>query len=423
MTSAEQHAVGAEAVERSLRLSVLDGLFFAVMVGVGESYLGALAVELGHGSEHLALLSTLPLLSAALVQFFVPSLVERLGSRKRLVVSAVTLQALVQPLLVVIALRGERSFAVLLLASVLYWTTGGMAGAAWSAWMETLTQGIPRERYFGVRSAAVQAVLLLAFVSAGAYLRAQSAAGTVLLGFAVLFAIGTVARALSAAALAAKVDPGARSFAEPPWRRVRRAAREGSLRIPVFIGVFMLGAQVAIPFFTPYMLLELQLDMLEFSVLTAASIVTITIVPMLWASTMSFETLLVIQAVSGAAWAGFEYASFQLLMRCSPAGVAVEFYCIANALNGALQLVGSLLGSALLARTFDAYPLAFVLSGVMRGAALLLLVPIISEIALQQGPWPPLFTRVIAVRPTTGGVQRPIVMAQPTKPTVSDSSD
>ena len=66
---------------------MLEGALHAVMVGVAESYLGAFAVELGHGARHLALLSTLPLLAGAVVQLLSPVLCAVLGSRKRLVVA------------------------------------------------------------------------------------------------------------------------------------------------------------------------------------------------------------------------------------------------------------------------------------------------------------------------------------------------
>ena len=38
------------------------------MLGVSETYLGAFAVELGHGAERLALLATLPLALGAVAQ-------------------------------------------------------------------------------------------------------------------------------------------------------------------------------------------------------------------------------------------------------------------------------------------------------------------------------------------------------------------
>lgn len=77
------------------RLSVLDGMLHAVMLGTGESYLGALAVELGHGGRELALLVTVPMLCGALSQLAAMRLARLVGSRRRLVVAAAAGQALV----------------------------------------------------------------------------------------------------------------------------------------------------------------------------------------------------------------------------------------------------------------------------------------------------------------------------------------
>src|SRR5688500_988711 len=101
-------------VERSLRWSIVDGLFYAVMVGACESYLGAFAVALGHDSHAIALLVTVPMLCGALSQLFAPLLVARLGNRKRLVLAAVLVQAAIAlPVLLTIALRADGDFVTL----------------------------------------------------------------------------------------------------------------------------------------------------------------------------------------------------------------------------------------------------------------------------------------------------------------------
>ena len=65
----------------ALKVSMLEGCLHAVMVGVTESYLGAFAVELGHGPRALALLATLPLLAGAGSQLLSPWFCAGLGGR------------------------------------------------------------------------------------------------------------------------------------------------------------------------------------------------------------------------------------------------------------------------------------------------------------------------------------------------------
>ena len=48
-TSTVRDALAIDArAQRGLRISVLDGCVYAVMVGASESFLGPMAVELGH---------------------------------------------------------------------------------------------------------------------------------------------------------------------------------------------------------------------------------------------------------------------------------------------------------------------------------------------------------------------------------------
>jgi MFS family permease len=432
------HPQDPAVIERSLRLSIIDGLFYAVMVGVCESYLGAFAVALGHDSTAIALLVTVPMLCGAISQLFAPMLVARLGNRKRLVVAAVLVQAAIAlPVLLVIALRADTSFAMLLLAKTLFWTSGSIAGSVWNAWMEALTRHVNRERYFALRSMGVQAMLLVAFVAAGAYLRWQSVEGQQLLGFAAMFAVATIARLCGAGVLSQKLNIEARATDLGAVARLRAATSQGHFRLPVFMGVFMLGAQISIPFFTPYMLRVLKLDLLEFSLLIAASILAkavcfplwsrvakqvgmrgvffssvtvISLLPIAWTRVDGLYELALVQIVSGAVWAGWEYASLQLLMRDAPRAVGTEYFAITAAISGALQLVGSVIGSVLLLATADSYHNAFMLSSAARMGALILLLPWLSQLA-DRGVWPPLFTRVLGVRPTQGAEHRPILMS------------
>jgi MFS family permease len=193
----------------------------------------------------------------------------------------------------------------------------------------------------------------------------------------------------------------------------------------------MLGAHVAVPFFTPYMLRTLRLDYQWFTLLTSMSILSkaatfplwhrlarrvglrpvlvasgigIATVPGLWALTPARGPLLLVHVLGGASWAGFEYASFQLLLQASLADCRIEFLALSQLLSGGAQLIGAVLGGQLLDRLGFDYARIFLISSLMRGAALLVLI---RKIALPTR-LPALMTRLLSVRPTAGGVQQPI---------------
>src|SRR5262245_23460685 len=195
MAATTSSALDALAIEtrahRGLRISVADGCAYAVMVGASESYLGPMAVELGHNDTALAVLMTLPMLAGSLCQLLAGPLVAVLGARKRLVVIAAYLQAISVLGLYFIAAHGVRAFWPLLLVDTLYFVCALILGPAWGAWMAALTEGRQRERYFARRSGWLQVALLVAFVGAGLAMQSAGAdTAAKMRMFAVLHLIG-----------------------------------------------------------------------------------------------------------------------------------------------------------------------------------------------------------------------------------------
>ena len=87
-----QSSIPPSELKRTLWWSVADGVLHALMLGLSESYMGALAVELGHQDTALALLATVPPLLGAVSQLLAPWLVLQVGSRKRMVVGGALLK-------------------------------------------------------------------------------------------------------------------------------------------------------------------------------------------------------------------------------------------------------------------------------------------------------------------------------------------
>ena len=421
-------------VQRALRMSLGEAMFHAVMLGLSESWLGALAVALGHEALALALLATVPLLIGALAQLFSPWLETVVGGRKQLVVAGAVLQAVAQVGFIGIAVSGETRLWPLLLVKTLFWTSGAVIAPAWGAWMGTLTEHVVRARYFAVRSSLAETALLLAFGSAGVWLHGADPRES--LGrFTAMFAVALVARTVSALFLGAQWDPGGSTpdASVPVVRRIAAAARDSRWRIAVYLGVMMFGGHVAIPFFTPYMLRVLQLDFGAFAFLLAVSIfakavsfplchrvadriglrqlllfagVGVAALPLLWAAFDAFWVLVLVQLVGGITWAGLEYASFQLLLQSSRAEHRLEFLSLASSLSGALQLTGALTGSALLGGL--GYEGLFVASALLRGVALGVLVVVVRplDVAVRL---PRVFVRLLGTRPNAGAIRTAVL--------------
>ncbi len=427
------YSLDVDARQRGLRMSLYDGLFYAVMVGVSESYLGAFAVELGHGPTALGLLSALPLLVGALSQLAAPRLVRRLGSRKRLVVGGAFVQALAHLGLIMIASSKSSSLSALLSVKIAFWVSGSVIAPAWSAWMASLTRATDRERYFARRSAAIQGVLLVAFVSAGASL-GHVAAGDRLGTFAWLFGIALLARVASATCLRVQPDPDASASLQGALQ-LRATLRQSRWLAVLYLTGLMFGAHLSVPFFTPYMLLDLRLDYVTFAALSAISIlakalylpfchllaarfrldrllfvsgIAVATVPALWTMGRGVPQLLLAHVVGGIAWAGLEYASFQVLLDSSRVEHRLEFMALANSVTGVAQVAGALVGAKLLELYSLSYTDVFWLSAAFRALPILLLVG--HERQLRPARLRLLALRLVGVRPSGGAQQRPMLV-------------
>lgn len=421
-------------------VSTVEGALHAVMLGTAESYLGAFAVELGHGPEAMALLATVPLLVGALSQLFATPLALLLGGQKRLVVVAAALQALSAGGFMVVAATNDRSLAALLSAKVLFWIAGSLTAPGWGAWMANLTTRVSRTRYFALRSGVVHVALLAAFLGAGQLLEVSP--GERMHAFFVLFAVGLGARLVSAALLQAQAGPDAEDNAVPSLDTLRQGLKSSKWRVPAYLSLLMCGAHIAVPFFTPYMLLELELDYRTFAWLSALSIFTkaitfpfghhfaarfglkgilggagflVAVVPAIWAATPSLSGLVLAHLLGGVAWALVEYSSFQLLIDASPSRVRAEFLALSGALSGAAQLAGAAAGAYLLSRQLLSYREVFALSAVARAAPLVVLGAALPRWAIPKR-LPRLYTRLLSVRPGAGASQRPL-------PTTDENDD
>ncbi len=408
----------ARLVERSLQLSVVDGVLYALMLGVSESYFGACAVALGHSDTALAILVTLPLFAGAVAQALTGPLVLALGSRKRLVVTGAVVQALSHLGLIFVAWTGSHALGPLLALVLLYFVSGMVIMPAWGAWMGDLTEQIDRQRYFSLRSAALAVSLLLGFMWGGYHLHAGELAQHVSRAYAALFSVGFVARTASSLMLMLQGEPertrtGARANRPPPrdsLRRVRarmRGALRGEGKRLVFaLALLMFGAHLSIPFYAPYMLKTLALGYDGFALLCGVQLLmksvallfmhrvaarvglakllvgaigVIALVSGIWGAAIDKPTLVFAQMLSGFAWAAYEFASFQLLLQVAKPSHRVEVLAFAASLAGLFQLSGALCGSYLLSHAGFGYRDVFYVSAFVRLLPLVLLVPALAE--------------------------------------------
>ncbi len=429
-----------ERLRRDLRSSVNDGVAHASMVGMGETYVPAFALALGHGEVAAGLLAAAPLVLGAALQLITPAGVRHLGSHRRWVSACAALQAMTFAPLVFGAMQGSLPLAVLFATMTIYWAAGFSCASAWNSWMATLIPVRIRGPFFAQRTRSTQLALLMTLIGAGVLLEWSASQGLALAGFGSLFALAAFARLVSSHFLGRQTDvhPDAHLGEDPPRTHLVHQMVSGPTgRLFTFLVAMQLGVHVSAPFFTPYMLKELELSYGQFVALTAAAFVAraallpwmgdfirrygarrllglaswgVSPLAALWILSDRFEVLLALQLFAGVAWGAYELSVQLLFFEVAHGPNRLRLLAVYNLANSGAMLVGSLLGGWMLQHLSlgaEAYHLLFLVSFGGRAASIALLARVPSIVVHRR----PIVTRIAAVRPSAGAIQPPIVAA------------
>lgn len=264
--------ISSAPLRRDLRASCVDGCMFNVMVGMGELYFPAFALAMGLDKVTSGLVVTVPLLVGSGLQLISPWAVARLGSNGRWVVWTCAVQAASFLPLVLGAALGGLPVPALFASVALYFGAGFASGPAWTTWIETLVPPRIAERYFAQRAVWCYVCLLAAVLLAGFLLEASESLRWGLLGFAALFAVAGIARAVSVRCLRAQREPVPRPQGErhvPMSEILAGGGQRPARRFLTFLLVTYLALNVSVPFVTSYFRAELRLPYGQFALLLA----------------------------------------------------------------------------------------------------------------------------------------------------------
>lgn len=425
-------------LRKDLRAIYGDGVGFSLMVGMGETYVPAFVLALGMSEVAAGWIVAVPLLLGAVLQLVSPAAVRGLKSHRRWVVLCASGQALCCIGYFLLALTGRAPQTLVFLVAALYWGTGMAGGPAWNTWVGTLIPRRLRAPYFARRSRGCQAAVLIGLVAGGLALQAGSGTGYLLYVFAGMFFAAAISRAVSVWFLSTQSEPqplpeNHRTVA--PGELIRRARHGSDGRLLLYMLAVQAAVQISGPFFTPYMLGQLQFSYVKYLSLIATAYVAkmaafpflgslakrfgshwllyasgLGIVPLsaLWIVSDHLGYLLILQVFGGAIWAGYELATLLLLFDHIDESERTSVLTIFNLANAIALIGGALLGGVLLkllGTDRQAYYVLFALSGAMRIVSLVFMVRV-HRIAFRPGP---IATRVLGVRPNTGSVDAPII--------------
>jgi MFS family permease len=437
---------GREQTRMNLRASTADGATYGVMVGAGETYIGAFALAVGLGEVSAGLVSSVPLLAGGILQLVSLRAVHWIGSEKRWVVACAAVQGLAFVPLIYAAFTGSVSLGAMLFIASMYWAGGLASGPAWNTWIESIVPGKIRPKYFAKRNRLSQLTTLIGLVGGGMLLQWAEEEDRALLGFACLFAVAGLFRMWSVYWLARHETPASTTrLVQLTSSRTKPATQEASgllsgldvsgVRLLAYLVMVQGMVQISGPYFASYMLEELHYSYGQFVTLLAlgflAKVAALTwwvtvahragakmllwiggvgIVPLssLWIVSQNYYWLAAVQIISGTLWAAYELGFFLMFFEALPVRQRTKMLTFYNLANTAAWCSGALIGAWLLKSngvTEAGYYTLFAISSVGRFAALGLLF----GSGLRSVPVLWMGIRVLGIRPNSASVDSPIL--------------
>ena len=181
----------SKQIKSSLRISTVEGSWWAVMYGMVETYFGAFFEYLKYSSYEISILSTLPIFIGAVFQNLTGWFYDILRSRKIILIILKFIQTATIPL-ILFAGYSSGNYFLLLSFICIYYSVAMSQMSPWTSWMGYLVPGRLRGRYFGNRSQVVRIFMLISSLLAGAILNSYEGSNT-FNGFILIFSLGMLA--------------------------------------------------------------------------------------------------------------------------------------------------------------------------------------------------------------------------------------
>lgn len=408
-----------------------SGAVWALYESINAGFLIVFALALGASNTVVGVLGALPYVATLLMEIPGAKLVEFLP-RKTIFVLTTALSRV--------------SWVLIILTPYLFkahtlWFIGAffflmrcleyLADPAWMSWAADLVPDRMRGVFWGRRNMLVSLAGMIAALIAGAYLDLFPKDSY--LGFATLFGVGILFGLYSTKMMARAKEPTYRDHDHHGFREFFRI--DGQFRIFCWIMVaFNFSVMLASPFFTVYTLKNLGLSYTMFVIVGAIATVSrilahphfgfvsdrfgdrpvallcmlgTALVPLAYVFiTPSMLWLLIpAQMLSGIVWAGTELSTWNLLLdlthRDKRALQVAEYNFLNSIPNIAAPVIGGLIADNV-SLILTGIPLIFVVSGILRAGAALLLTRVHETRVGKEHPVNEVFAQILTIHPFHG---------------------
>jgi len=440
--SPEQGLSEAELKKKTMTTSIKEGSCAGLSLVFGDNYIAPYALALNASDAQVGLLSSFVGLISPIGQIIGSRLIER-HSRKFIATRAAAAQALMWiPMLLLgliyAATSIENIFPVILIGLfMLYIISGNITGPAWFSLMGDIVPEEHRGSYFAKRNVIYNGIALSATLGVSFLLdffKAQDEK-MVFTGFALIFFVAFIMRMFSSYFLSKHYEPKLKldkGYFVPLHKFVRTLPTTNFGKFVVFVALINFGQMIAGPFFSVYMLQELNFEYWVFTTVNlSATFVGLLLFPLLgrigdkygnihllrigacivpflplfWLFlTNPLHLILFPQLIGAIGWNAFNLAASNFIYDSIDSQHRALYVAYYNFTVGMGIFFGGMMGSIIFGLIpipfMNKFHFVFLLSSIVRISVLLLLLPKIKEIRKQFEKKPHQKKRVLIMRPT-----------------------
>lgn len=289
-------------IRTGLRMVIGDGLATEAMTTLtGGTFLVALALLLGASNFEIGVLAALPTFTN-IFQLLSIWLVGKFNNRRLIAVGCALLARIPLVLIGVLALLSKTSVSVLMSLLFFFYFFGSIAGPSWNSWMKDLVPEQTMGGYFARRirlsqilnvSLSIALALLLDYIQ-----KYYPAAG--LITYSVMFILGGIVGITGAFILSNAPEPQSFLTQVRLFKLLRLPLADMNFRrLLVFNAAWIFSLNLAIPFFTVYMIKSLGLSLTYIIMLSVISLLSSIFTIRIWgmmADRYSNKTIIAIGA-------------------------------------------------------------------------------------------------------------------------------
>ncbi|MBI2449124.1 MFS transporter [Candidatus Pacearchaeota archaeon] len=410
----EEIKLSDEERKRNMSLGIKEGSASTVMSIITDTYMTPFALALGANSVHIGFLNSFSGLLSPLAQVYGSTLKYQ---RKLIILFTVAWQTLMLlPILFlgIFFVFGIRTGlpTILILFYSLYIVFGAISAPAWFSLIGDIVPEKDRGKYFGKRNSILAGIGIVVTLIGSFILDYFKTGGMVLAGFSILFLVAIFSRIISYVILKRISDiDGGSPVHEGFVYFFRNLHKTNYGRFVIYIALINFSAMIASPFFTVYMLEELNLSYVWFAIISLSQAVSmmafmlvwgkfadrygnkelliigsllIPVLPLLWIFNQNQYYLLIPMFVGGIGWAAFNLSSSNFVYDSVGREKRATYLAYMNIFAGIGIFLGAALGGLMIKylpiKFMNIFLFVFLVSAILRALTAVIMMPLIKEV-------------------------------------------